>query len=118
MTKEDWVSCKVPVLMADAIDAFLKTDIAKKNGIFSRTDFLSAVIRKWFAEHDDILELGKKKDFKIFMTIGDGNGKANDKKEIMSENPTVRQELEELREIVKQAMDYIKETRLKRLDKK
>ena len=57
--KEDWVSCKIPVLMADAIDHFLKLDVAKKNGIFSRTDFITRVVALWFGSFE--------KDFGIFL---------------------------------------------------
>ena len=60
MAKEDWVSCKIPVLMAESVDKFLQSDLAKKNGIFSRTDFLSAVVRMWFYLHE--------KDFRMFFT--------------------------------------------------
>lgn len=48
--------------MAEAIDRFLDKDIAKKNGIFSRTDFLSAVLRMWFSQYE--------KDFGIFVSRG------------------------------------------------
>jgi hypothetical protein len=60
MARQDWVSCKIPVKMAEAIDRVLATDKAKKNGIFSRTDFLTAVIRMWFAKYE--------RDFGIFVT--------------------------------------------------
>jgi hypothetical protein len=60
MAKEDWVSCKIPVKMVEAIDRVLDSNIAKKNGVFSRTDFLTAVIRMWFSRYE--------KDFGIFVT--------------------------------------------------
>lgn len=43
MADQDWTQVRIPMLMAQAIDQFMKTDIAKKNGVFSRTDF---VVRK------------------------------------------------------------------------
>lgn len=60
MAKEDWVSCKLPAKMIEAIDRVLASDRAKKNGIFSRTDFLSAVVRMWFSRYE--------RDFGIFVT--------------------------------------------------
>jgi hypothetical protein len=59
MVKEDWVSCKIPVLMADAIDHFLDLPVAKKNGVFSRTDFMTRVLASWFSSFE--------KDFGIFV---------------------------------------------------
>jgi hypothetical protein len=52
MAGEDWVSTKLPVLMVQAIDQFLDTDIAKKNGVFSRPDFLTRVVSMWFSDHE------------------------------------------------------------------
>lgn len=43
MGSKDWVTIKIPVFMAQAIDEFLKSNYAKKNGYFSRSD---VVIRK------------------------------------------------------------------------
>jgi hypothetical protein len=60
MAKEDWVSCKIPVKMVEAIDRVLESERAKKNGVFSRTDFLTAVIRMWFSRYE--------KDFGIFVS--------------------------------------------------
>jgi hypothetical protein len=59
LAKEDWISTKLPVLMVDAIDAFLETDIAKKNGVFSRPDFLTRVVQTWFSQFE--------KEFGIFV---------------------------------------------------
>ena len=59
VAKEDWVTTKIPVLMAQAIDKFLETDIAKKNGVFSRPDFLTRVVQTWFSQFE--------KEFGIFM---------------------------------------------------
>jgi hypothetical protein len=66
-TKADLVSCKIPVLMADAIDQFLKLDIAKQNGVFSQTDFITRVVAQWFAmiERDFDIHVGLGKDFDI-----------------------------------------------------
>ena len=52
MAKEDWVSCKVHYKMVESIDRFLKTETAKKNGILSRSDFLTAVLRKFFSQYE------------------------------------------------------------------
>jgi hypothetical protein len=60
MAKVDWVSCKIHVKMAEAIDRFIETDIAKKNAIMSRSDFLTAVLRKFFANYE--------KEYGIFVT--------------------------------------------------
>lgn len=49
MAKEDWVSIKIPVLMAYAIDKFIDTELSKKNGVFSRPDFITRVIAQWFS---------------------------------------------------------------------
>jgi hypothetical protein len=59
MAKEDWVSCKIPVLMAQAIDRIVDLDMAKKNGVFSRSDFLTRVIAYWFSSFE--------KDFGMFV---------------------------------------------------
>lgn len=59
MAKQDWASCKIPVRMADSIDRVLESDAAKKNGIFSRTDFLTVVVRIWFSRYE--------KDFGMFV---------------------------------------------------
>jgi hypothetical protein len=38
--------------MVDAIDKFLETDIAKKNGVFSRPDFLARIVAQWFSRFE------------------------------------------------------------------
>lgn len=53
MAKEDWVTTKIPVLMVYAIDKFLETDIAKKNGVFSRPDFITRVLATWFSQFEN-----------------------------------------------------------------
>lgn len=45
--------------MAQAIDKMLELDIAKKNGVFSRTDFVTRVIASWFSQFE--------KDFGMFV---------------------------------------------------
>jgi hypothetical protein len=40
------------MLMAQAIDRFLESDTAKRNGMFSRSDFVTRVLSQWFAEHE------------------------------------------------------------------
>lgn len=52
MAREDWTGCRIPVLMGQAIDKFLTTDIAHKNGITSRSDFATRVIGSWFAQYE------------------------------------------------------------------
>ena len=59
MVQEDWATIRVPVLMAQAIDKFLDTKVAKKNGIFSRTDFATRVLGIWFSQFE--------KDFDLFV---------------------------------------------------
>lgn len=59
MVDTDWGSVRVPILMAEVIDRWLELDIAKKNGIFSRTDFVTHIVREWF--------IGFEKDFGIFL---------------------------------------------------
>ena len=48
MAKEDWGTTKLPIQMMEAIDRFLETDMAKKHGIFSRPDFLKALVVESF----------------------------------------------------------------------
>lgn len=45
--------------MGEAIDRFIKTDIAKKNGVTSRSEFATRVIGTWFAQFE--------KEFGIFV---------------------------------------------------
>ena len=59
MAKEDWATTKIPVLLMEAIDRFINTDIAKKNGIFSRPDFVTALLVGWFSQFE--------KEFGIFL---------------------------------------------------
>lgn len=49
--------------MVDSIDKFLKTPEAKKNNIFSRTDFLARCAAIWLSEYD--------KEYKLFNDDGD-----------------------------------------------
>ncbi|MGH9953441.1 MAG: hypothetical protein ACRD5J_17625 [Nitrososphaeraceae archaeon] len=60
MAKEDWISCKVHVRMVEAMDRFLASETAKKNALTSRSDFLTAVLRKFFAYYE--------KEYGIFVT--------------------------------------------------
>lgn len=59
MVEQDYASCRIPVLMAQAIDKFLETNIAKKNGITSRNDFVTRVVAGWFARYE--------KDYDLFV---------------------------------------------------
>lgn len=59
MADQDWTQVRIPMLMAQAIDQFMKTDIAKKNGVFSRTDFVVRVVSGWFSQFE--------KEFDIFV---------------------------------------------------
>ena len=38
--------------MVEAIDHFLDTDLAKKNGVFSRNDFITRVLAMWFSHFE------------------------------------------------------------------
>jgi hypothetical protein len=59
IAQENWISCKIPVSLMRSIDEFLKTDVAKRNNVFSRTDFISRVSALWFSIYE--------KDLKLFM---------------------------------------------------
>lgn len=59
MTDADWAQCRIPILMAQAIDQLLKQDIMKKNGVFSRSDLATRVMGSWFAQFE--------KEFGIFV---------------------------------------------------
>jgi len=50
MVAEDWVTVKIPRLMALDIDAFIKSDLAKKNGVFSRGDLVVDACGKILAQ--------------------------------------------------------------------
>lgn len=52
MGKEDWVTIKIPALMVQAIDKFVETDDAKRNGVFSRNEFVTRVLVMWFANYE------------------------------------------------------------------
>lgn len=75
MVAIDWASCKIPVLMAQAIDEFVKTDLAKKNGVFSRSDFIIRLVAGWFSRYEkdfgifvprDVIRMGKHESMKPF----------------------------------------------------
>ena len=46
--KTKTIECKMPEKLADAIDKFLKLDVAKQNGIFSQSNFITRVVAQWF----------------------------------------------------------------------
>lgn len=52
MADEDWTQIRIPLLMAKAIDQFLKQPVAKKNGVMSRTDFVVRVVSGWFSQYE------------------------------------------------------------------
>jgi len=56
----DWTSCRIPVAMAEVIDEFLKSPVAKKSGIFSRSDLVVRIVSNWFGHFH--------KDFKPFVS--------------------------------------------------
>jgi hypothetical protein len=62
MARKDWVTVKLPKEMVVAIDRFVTTDIAHRNGIFSRTDFLTRVYSNFLASYE--------RDFAIFGVPG------------------------------------------------
>jgi hypothetical protein len=50
--KQNWTDVRIPIKLAESIDEFLKTDSAKKQGIFSRSNFLVRMAISWFAVYD------------------------------------------------------------------
>ena len=52
MVAEDWITVKIPRLMALDIDKFIQTDAAKKNGVFSRGDFVVGACGKVLAQYE------------------------------------------------------------------
>lgn len=52
MGKEDWMTIRLPYLLVEAVDKFVETDLAKKNGIFSRSDFVTRVLVQWFSQYE------------------------------------------------------------------
>jgi hypothetical protein len=58
--KQNWSGVRIPNKLCDSIDEFLKTDIAKKQGLFSRSDFIVRIAISWFAQYD--------RDYRLFMT--------------------------------------------------
>jgi hypothetical protein len=57
--RSDWIGYRIPKLMVQAIDKFLESDVAKKNGVFSRSDFITRVVAAWLANYE--------KDFQLFI---------------------------------------------------
>ena len=52
MADEDWAGCRIPILMAKAIDKLLEQDLMKKNGVFSRSELVTRVMGSWFANFE------------------------------------------------------------------
>ena len=52
MADEDWAGCRIPILMAKAIDKMLEQDIIKKQGVFSRSELVTRVLTGWFASFE------------------------------------------------------------------
>jgi hypothetical protein len=50
--KQNWTGIRLPIRLVDSIDEFLRSDIAKKQGIFSRSDFIIRMAISWFAQYD------------------------------------------------------------------
>ena len=59
MAEIAYTQIRITLLMARAIDQFLETEIAQKNGVTSRNDFVMRVISGWFSQYE--------KDFGIFV---------------------------------------------------
>jgi hypothetical protein len=59
MADEDWAQCRIPVLMAKAIDKLLEQDMMKKQGVFSRSQLVTSVMNGWFARFE--------KEFGVFV---------------------------------------------------
>jgi hypothetical protein len=57
MVASDWRTVKIPVGMLESIDKFVESDVAKKNGIFSRSDFLTRLIAGWFSNFESDFDL-------------------------------------------------------------
>lgn len=52
MVEIEYANIKIPTLMAKAIDDYLETDHAVKNGITSRADLVMSLLRKFFDEYE------------------------------------------------------------------
>ena len=61
---EDWVTIKIPRLMALDIDKFKDTDVARKNGIFSRGDFVVGACAKILADYEKAYGLFRTRESK------------------------------------------------------
>jgi hypothetical protein len=59
MADEDWAGCRIPILMAKAIDKMLEQDIMKKQGVFSRSELVTRVMNGWFSAFE--------KEFGVFV---------------------------------------------------
>jgi hypothetical protein len=57
VVRSDWVACKIPQELANAIDEFLHTKEAKLNGIYSRSDFLTRLAVAWFGAVNEKFKL-------------------------------------------------------------
>jgi hypothetical protein len=57
--KQNWTGIRLPIRLVDSIDEFLRSDVAKKQGIFSRSDFIIRMAISWFAQYD--------RDYRWFM---------------------------------------------------
>ena len=55
----DWAGCRIPVLMAKAIDKLLETELMKKQGVFSRSELVTRVLAGWFSAFE--------KEFGVFV---------------------------------------------------
>ena len=65
------------MLMAEAIDEFLETSTAKKNGITSRSDFVTRILSTWFHHY-------KKDGFMNIPIVEDSDMDENNKLVVMN----------------------------------
>ena len=56
---EDWVTVKLPRLMMKRVDDFVKTETARKNGVFSRSNLLTRILAAWLSNYDREFDLFK-----------------------------------------------------------
>jgi hypothetical protein len=56
---DKWTGVRIPMLMGQAIDKFLETDVCKQNGIVSRAEFVTRLLSAFFANFQ--------KDFGLFV---------------------------------------------------
>lgn len=56
--KVKWVTIKLPDLLTDDIDKFLATDDAKRNGLFSRADYVIRLVSTDLYQNKGVKDVG------------------------------------------------------------